>query len=136
MTDTSAPGETARHSTRRLVLIAVAVLGLAGVVALALVPLQYWALSAQGLDDACRVSLGGVPPEAGELVRGFWSWWPLGGACEWKLLDGTTAVDRPDWSTTVVAGVGAALLLAGIALAAVSSLRRSRTRTQVQRAGL
>lgn len=107
-------------SARRLTLLVGLVVVAVGLVALALIPLQYWTLSTQGFDDACRGSLGGVPPESGELVRGFWSWWPLGGACEWTLLDGTHVVDRPDSSITAVAIVGAVLLLAGIGLTIAS----------------
>ncbi|MHC2184777.1 nitrogen fixation-related uncharacterized protein [Rathayibacter agropyri] len=113
-------------STRRLTLLVGVILVAISLVALALVPLQYWTLSTQGFDDVCRGSLGGVPPEAGDLVRGFWSWWPLGGACEWTLLDGTDVVDRPDWSTTAVAIVGAVLLLAGVGLTIASRFFRRR----------
>ncbi|PPF30673.1 hypothetical protein C5C18_03255 [Rathayibacter tritici] len=113
-------------TTARLALLAGLVLVLTGLAALALVPAQYATLSAQGFDDLCRGSLGGVPPEAGQLVRGFWSWWPLGAACEWTLLDGTTVVDRPDWSTTAVAIVGAVLFVLGAALAIVSPFLRRR----------
>jgi uncharacterized membrane protein HdeD (DUF308 family) len=116
-----------RWTAARFALLVGAVLILAGLVALALVPLQYATLSAQGFDDLCRGSLGGVPPEAGELVRGFWSWWPLGAACQWTLLDGTTVVDLPDWSTTAVAVVGAVLLVVGAALAFASPLLRRRS---------
>lgn len=111
-------------STRRLTLLVGVILVAISLVAL--VPLQYWTLSTQGFDDACRGSLGGVPPEAGDLVRGFWSWWPLGGACEWTLLDGTDVVDRPDWSITAVAIVGTVLLLAGVGLTIASRFFRRR----------
>ncbi|AZZ55888.1 hypothetical protein [Rathayibacter iranicus] len=107
-------------SARRLTLLVGLVVVAVGLVILALVPLQYWTLSTQGFDDACNSSLGGVPPESGELVRGFWSWWPLGEACEWTLLDGTYVIDRPDSSTTAVAIIGAVLLLAGIGLTIAS----------------
>ncbi|PPI02374.1 hypothetical protein C5C56_01995 [Rathayibacter sp. AY1D1] len=131
MTETPpAPASTPvkkRLTAARLALIAGLVLAVAGPAALALVPLQYANIDRQGFDYVCSVSLGGVPPEAGELVRGFWSWWPLGAACEWKLLNGTTVVDLPNWSTTAVAIVGAVLLVVGAALAIASPFLRRRS---------
>ncbi|PPH50411.1 hypothetical protein [Rathayibacter sp. AY1E2] len=130
MTETPpAPASTParkRLTAARLALLAGLALAVAGLAALALVPLQFANIDRQGFDYVCSVSLGGVPPEAGDLVRGFWSWWPLGAACEWTLLDGTTVVDLPDWSTTAVAIVGAVLLVVGAALAIASPLLRRR----------
>lgn len=134
MTETPAPRlepvKTIRRrrplTARRLALISGAVLALCGLGVLGLVALQYGYLSREGLDFMCSMSVGGLPIDEGSLVRGFWSWWPLGGACEWTLLDGTVILDLPDWSTTAVAVVGAALLVAGLALLVLGLLLRRR----------
>ncbi|SMH32274.1 hypothetical protein SAMN06295885_0718 [Rathayibacter oskolensis] len=132
MTDTPAPGVRSGRrrplTARRLALIAGTVVALAGAAVVALIPLQYWNLTRLGFDYACSASVGAVPPGEGELVSGYWSWWPLGAACEWTSLDGSILVDRPDWSTTAVAITGVALLLAGLVAVVLALLLRRRTR--------
>jgi hypothetical protein len=110
------------------VALAAGVVALVGLALLALVPLQYATLARAGFDSACRASVGRVPAEEGELLRGAWSWWPLGTSCEWTLLDGSVIEVLPDWSTTAVAITGAALLVIGIAGATTALLVRRRTR--------
>ncbi|QHC67354.1 hypothetical protein Q0F99_01905 [Rathayibacter oskolensis] len=125
---TAAP-EPARHrrlTPRRLALIAGAVLTIAGLALVALIPLQYWSLAQQGFDAVCTASVGGVPPGEGTLVGGSWSWWPLGASCEWQALDGSELVEQPDWSSTAVAITGAAILLIGLVTLLVAALRRRR----------
>lgn len=130
MTASPPSGTTARRrrlTPRRAVLLAAGAVALVGAALLALVALQYATLAQQGFDAACSASVGGVPAGEGTLVGGSWSWWPLGGTCEWEALDGTRLVDRPDWSTTAVAITGAALLLIGFVGALLALLlRRSR----------
>ncbi|MCJ1695193.1 hypothetical protein MT349_05310 [Rathayibacter caricis] len=122
------PSTRRRLTPRRLAALAAGVVALVGLALLALVPLQYVTLAGAGFDSVCRASVGRVPAEEGGLLRGAWSWWPVGTSCEWTLLDGTVIEVLPDWSTTAVAITGAALLLLGIAGAATALLVRRRTR--------
>ncbi|MCM6763562.1 hypothetical protein NB037_14150 [Rathayibacter sp. ZW T2_19] len=122
------PTARRRVAPRRLAALASGVVALAGLALLALVPLQYATLTREGFDAACLASVGRVPAEEGELLRGSWSWWPLGASCDWTLLDGTVIRILPDWSTTAVAITGAALLLVGIVGAALALLVRRRAR--------
>lgn len=136
MSDTPAPGpRTAREprsrhplTARRLALIAGTASALAGLALVALIPLQYWNLARVGFDAACTASVGAVPPGEGELVAGYWSWWPLGAACEWESLDGTLLLEQPDWSSTAVAITGVALLLAGLVTVILTLVLRRRSR--------
>ncbi|MBO0984539.1 hypothetical protein [Rathayibacter sp. SD072] len=122
------PRSRPRVTPRRLAALTSGVVALAGIALLALVPLQYAALARRGFDAACLASVARVPAEEGELLRGAWSWWPLGASCDWTLLDGTVVRILPDWSTTAVAITGGALLLVGIVGAALALLvwRRAR----------
>lgn len=59
-------------------------------------------------------------------VRGYFSWFPLGRACEWPRTDGGGVVTAlPEWGGTIVALMGIAVGLIGLGLLALS-LRRSR----------
>ncbi|MWV50710.1 hypothetical protein GRS96_15665 [Rathayibacter sp. VKM Ac-2803] len=116
-----------RLTPRRIALIAGAVLLLVGLALVGLVALQYGSLAQQGFDSVCSASVGGVPPGEGTLVGGSWSWWPLGVTCEWQALDGSTLLERPDWSTTAVAITGAGILLIGlVTLLSAVLLRRAK----------
>ncbi|QHC59598.1 hypothetical protein [Rathayibacter sp. VKM Ac-2760] len=125
---TPAPARRRVLTPRRAALIAALTALVAGLALLGLVALQYGTLAAQGFDAVCLASVGRVPAEEGSLVAGSWSWWPLGGSCRWELLDGTVVESAPDWSTTAVAIVGAALVLLGVVGTALALLVRRRAR--------
>lgn len=125
---TPAPARRRFLTPRRVALLTALTALVVGLALLGLVALQYSTLAAQGFDDVCLASVGRVPAEEGSLVGGSWSWWPLGSTCRWELLDGTVVDSAPDWSTTAVAIVGAALALLGVVGTALALLVRRRAR--------
>jgi hypothetical protein len=113
-------------------MIAVGVVGL-----IASVTLTGLAASYQGFDYKCLVEgpFRESPPfvlisEAAE-VRGYFSIWPLGRACEWERADGLGFITAgPSWVPTLIAL--AFLALAGIGRTALTIDARRRVRAAAE----
>ena len=59
-------------------------------------------------------------------VRGYFSWLPLGRACEWERADGAGFITAlPDWSATVPVLVGVLISMSGIIVLVVSRRKKA-----------